>query len=251
MNKTMRNRKKSKIRCLFVLALGVATSSVHAADAITERTIHHETHSEPRTSRISVPCWHSLPHNTTAPEKARNGFAKDQMKPTFTSTVKPTLTLLTALLLAGMAFGELAAVVATAAQPAGPDARGPAMVPGLVGKAFLVDSPEHEFSFHTRDRFQPAQGTVEFWVQPKREIGAEDFEGVLYRTIDPLSSSQGIQVIFYRRGVLVNTKSKTGWDLNHVFPVRFAARSWHHLALSWVASPAGFTWTASWPASSP
>ena len=96
--------------------------------------------------------------------------------------MKHTLTLLTALLLAGMAFGELGAVVATAAQPTSPDARGPAIVPGLVGKAFLVDSPEHEFSFRTRGRFHPAQGTVEFWLGGRTQNG-DWVVGGLFRSL--------------------------------------------------------------------
>jgi hypothetical protein len=109
----------------------------------------------------------------------------------------------------------------------------PALVEGVAGHGFLVDSAEHEFSLPSRGRFSTARGTVELWVQPQREIGVEDFEGVLYRTIDPLSSTQGIQIIFHQRGVLVNTKSVAGWDVHRVFPVRFVTGSWHHLALTW------------------
>lgn len=142
----------------------------------------------------------------------------------------------------GTTFGPLLAVLCAVAAAEDPsrNAGGPAIVPGLVGQAFLIDSAEREFTFRTRDTFNPAQGTVEFWVQPQREIGAEDFEGVLYRTIDPVSTTQGLQVIFCGRGILVNSKSASGWDLHRVFPVRFAARSWHHVALTWNDSTCGF-----------
>lgn len=142
----------------------------------------------------------------------------------------------------GVALGQLLTILgaAVAAEETSRIAGGPTIVPGLVGRAFLFDSAESEFTFRTRDTFNPAQGTVELWVQPQREIGREDFEGVLYRTIDPTSTTQGLQVIFCGRGILVNSKSASGWDLHRVFPVRFAARSWHHLALTWNGSACGF-----------
>ena len=109
---------------------------------------------------------------------------------------------------------------------AAPTVRGPQLVPGLVGKAFLVDSIEHALSFRTGDTFNPACGTVEFWVQPQREIGKEDFEGTLYQTTDSLSATEGVQVLFNGKGIEARTRNascRAGWGSTQGFPVQFAA----------------------------
>jgi hypothetical protein len=120
-----------------------------------------------------------------------------------------------------------------AAEPSAQATFGPKVVPGLIGQALLVDSADHEFRFRTEKTFNPTRGTVEFWVQPQREIGKEDFEGTLYRTIDPASTSEGVQVFFHHKGIEVNTRYSAGWDVARLFPVQFAAKSWHHIALTW------------------
>ena len=126
---------------------------------------------------------------------------------------------------------------------AAPSSHGPQLVLGLVGKAFLVDSIEHGFSFRTGDTFNPACGTVEFWVQPQREIGKEDFEGTLYQTTDSLSATEGVQILFHRKGIEARTRNalcRTDWGSDLWVPVHFPAGSWHHVALTWSGTTGRF-----------
>ena len=138
--------------------------------------------------------------------------------------------------LAMIGLRVLMAADLASAEPAASSTRGPQLVPGLVGKAFLVDSIERAFSFRTGDTFHPACGTVEFWVQPQREIGQEDFEGTLYQTTDSLSATEGVQILFNRKGIEARTRNATcraSWGSDLWVPVHFAAGTWHHVALTW------------------
>ena len=122
---------------------------------------------------------------------------------------------------------------AVIAAPVAMQPQGPVLVPGIVGNAFLVDSQEHEFSFRTKGTFNPACGTVEFWVQPQREIGKEDFQGMLYQTFTPEggSRSEGLQLMLCGKGLMVHAVYAAGNDVVRAYPVHFVAKSWHHIAL--------------------
>ena len=124
---------------------------------------------------------------------------------------------------------------AVTAAPMATKPLGPVLVPGIVGTAFLVDSQDHEFSFRTRGTFNPACGTVEFWVRPQREIGTEDVQGILYQTCTPevYSSGNGLQLMFRNKGLSVCARHTSGTNAEKSFPVHFAPKSWHHIAFTW------------------
>ena len=155
--------------------------------------------------------------------------------PTVSSLVRMAVVLGSTSLIATIAIVMSVMCQAVIAAPVATKPHGPALVPGFVGKAFLVDSQDHEFSFRTRDTFNPACGTVEFWVQPQQEIGSNEFQGVLYQTCTPevYSTGDGLQLMFRNKGLSVCARHASAENVERSFPVHFLPKSWHHVAVTW------------------